>query len=41
VKQRLMELVEAAGADEVMVMTHVHGHEERKRSYERLAEALR
>ena len=40
VKQRLMELVEAAGADEVMVMTHVHEHEERKRSYERVAAAL-
>ncbi len=40
VKQRLMELVEAAGADEVMVLTHVHDHEERKRSYERVAAVL-
>jgi luciferase family oxidoreductase group 1 len=40
VKARLMELVEAAGADEVMVLTHVHDHEERKRSYERVVAAL-
>jgi luciferase family oxidoreductase group 1 len=40
VKGRVMELVTASGADEVMVLTHVHEHAERKRSYTRLAEAL-
>ena len=37
---RVMALVEDAGADEVMVLTHVHSHEARKRSYELLALAL-
>jgi luciferase family oxidoreductase group 1 len=41
VKARVMELVTASGADEVMVLTHVHEHAERKRSYARLAEACR
>ena len=40
VRDRLLELVDATGADEVMVMTDVHDHEERKRSYARLAEAM-
>jgi luciferase family oxidoreductase group 1 len=40
VRDRLAELVEASGADEVMVVTHVHEHAARKRSYELLAEAL-
>ena len=35
-----MALVEDATADEVMVLTHVHSHEARKRSYELLAGAL-
>jgi luciferase family oxidoreductase group 1 len=40
VRERLTALVEAAGADEVMVVTHVHDHAARKRSYELVAEAL-
>jgi luciferase family oxidoreductase group 1 len=40
VRERLRELVEASGADEVMVLTHVHDHAARKRSYELVAEAL-
>lgn len=40
VRERVSALVEASLADEVMVLTHVHDHEARKRSYELLAEAL-
>ena len=40
VRARLGALVESSGADEVMVMTHVHDHAARKRSYELVAEAL-
>jgi luciferase family oxidoreductase group 1 len=40
VRELVMELVEAAGADEVMILTHVHDHAERKRSYERVVQAL-
>jgi luciferase family oxidoreductase group 1 len=40
VRERLGVLVEASGADEVMVLTHVHDHAARKRSYELVAEAL-
>ena len=40
VGQRLAELVASSGADEVMVLTHVHEHAARKRSYELVAEAL-
>jgi alkanesulfonate monooxygenase SsuD/methylene tetrahydromethanopterin reductase-like flavin-dependent oxidoreductase (luciferase family) len=40
VKNELEALVEASGADEVMVLTHVHSHAARKRSYELLAEAF-
>jgi luciferase family oxidoreductase group 1 len=40
VREQLRALVEASGADEVMVMTHVHEHAARKRSYELVAEAL-
>jgi luciferase family oxidoreductase group 1 len=40
VRERLRVLVEASGADEVMVLTHVHEHAARKRSYELVAEAL-
>ena len=38
---RLRELIAESGADEVMVVTHVHEHAARKRSYELVAEALR
>ena len=41
VRERLTSLVEASRANEVMVLTHVHSHEARKRSYELVAEALR
>jgi luciferase family oxidoreductase group 1 len=37
---QLTELAEAASADELMVMTHVHDHEARKRSYALLARAF-
>jgi len=40
VKDELQALVDASGADEVMVLTHVHDHTARKRSYELLARAL-
>ncbi len=40
VRARIEEIAVAGAADEVMVMTHVHDHEERKRSYVRLAEAM-
>ena len=40
VRDRLTQLVEASGADEVMVMTHVHEQAARERSYELVAEAL-
>jgi luciferase family oxidoreductase group 1 len=40
VGERLGELVELSGADEVMVLTHVHEHAARKRSYELVAEAM-
>jgi alkanesulfonate monooxygenase SsuD/methylene tetrahydromethanopterin reductase-like flavin-dependent oxidoreductase (luciferase family) len=39
VRAELAALVDASGADEVMVMTHVHSHDARKRSYELLANA--
>jgi luciferase family oxidoreductase group 1 len=40
VRERLGALVESSGADEVMVLTHVHDHAARKRSYELVAAAL-
>ncbi len=40
VRDRLRQLVAEARADEVMVLTHVHEHAARKRSYELVAEAL-
>jgi luciferase family oxidoreductase group 1 len=40
VRDEILELVERTGADEVMVMTSVHDHGERLRSYELLADAL-
>ena len=39
VRERLDELVHAGGADELMVLTTTHGHEDRRRSYELLAGA--
>jgi luciferase family oxidoreductase group 1 len=40
VKEQLSALIEAAGADEVMVTSAIYNHEARKRSYELLAEAF-
>ena len=40
VRGRIKALVDASQADEVMVLTHVHSHEARKRSYELVAEAV-
>lgn len=40
VRNGILELVRDTGADEVMVMTSVHDHLERKRSYELIAEAF-
>jgi alkanesulfonate monooxygenase SsuD/methylene tetrahydromethanopterin reductase-like flavin-dependent oxidoreductase (luciferase family) len=40
VRAGLRSHVTAAQADEVMVLTHVHSHEARKRSYELVAQAL-
>jgi luciferase family oxidoreductase group 1 len=39
VRDRFDELLAASGADELMVLTTTHGHAERRRSYELLAEA--
>jgi luciferase family oxidoreductase group 1 len=41
VRDELLSLVQASGADEIMITTHTHDHGERKRSYELVAEALR
>jgi luciferase family oxidoreductase group 1 len=40
VEWRIHELAEQTGADEIMVSTMVHGHAERRRSYELLAEVF-
>ncbi len=40
VRDEVHSLAQASGADEVMVMTHVHSHEARRRSYTLLAQAL-
>lgn len=40
VRSELGALVEATRADEIIVMTHVHAHEARRRSYELLARAF-
>jgi luciferase family oxidoreductase group 1 len=40
VREQILALAELTAADEVMVMTSVHDHGERLRSYELLAEAL-
>lgn len=40
VRQGIDELVRDTGADEVMVMTSVHDHDERKRSYDLIAGAF-
>ena len=40
VQPRIQALVEQTGAHEVMVTTQIHGHRERLRSYELLAEAF-
>jgi alkanesulfonate monooxygenase SsuD/methylene tetrahydromethanopterin reductase-like flavin-dependent oxidoreductase (luciferase family) len=40
VRARLEELVQHTMADEVMVTTNVYDHDERLRSYERLAECF-
>ena len=40
VREQLFALVDASGADELMVLTHVHEHAARKRSYDLLAEAI-
>lgn len=39
VRSRIDELIAEHGADEVMVSSMIHGHEERLRSYELLARA--
>ena len=40
VKERLHALIEETAPDELMVMSSIHDHEERKRSYSLVAEAL-
>lgn len=40
VREQILALVEEAGADEIMVTTMAHGHADRRRSYELLAEAF-
>jgi luciferase family oxidoreductase group 1 len=40
VRDELLSLMQAAAADEVMIMTHIHSHQARRRSYELVAGAL-
>jgi luciferase family oxidoreductase group 1 len=40
VRERILATVEETGADEIMISTMIHSHEERLRSYELVAEAL-
>jgi luciferase family oxidoreductase group 1 len=40
VADEVRSLLQASGADEVMILTHVHSHEARRHSYTLLAEAL-
>ncbi|HYZ98578.1 MAG TPA: LLM class flavin-dependent oxidoreductase [Acidimicrobiales bacterium] len=40
VRQELLDLVDRTGADELIITTHVHGHDDRIRSYELVAKAL-
>jgi luciferase family oxidoreductase group 1 len=40
VRDEVRSLVQASGADEVMVMTHVHSHQARRLSYSLVAKAL-
>ena len=40
VRDRIDDLLGRSGADELMAMTNVHGTEDRRRSYELLAEAF-
>jgi luciferase family oxidoreductase group 1 len=40
VAEHLAELARETRADELMITTHVHDHEERKRSYTRIVEAM-
>lgn len=40
VRNRILDLVQQTGADEVMVASSIHSHEERLRSYELLAETF-
>jgi luciferase family oxidoreductase group 1 len=40
VADTLSKMLEASQADELMAMTHIHDHDERKRSYDRLLRAL-
>ena len=40
VRDQVLALVQASGADEVMILTHVHSDEARRRSYTLVAEAL-
>ncbi len=40
-RSRLTELADAARADEIMIMTHVHDPDARRRSYTLVAEAMR
>ena len=39
-EERLLDLAESTGADEIMITTMVHDHRERLRSYELLAETF-
>jgi luciferase family oxidoreductase group 1 len=39
VRDRLTELAQVSGADELMIVTHMHGHQDRLRSYEFIATA--
>ena len=41
VRRKLEELVERTRADELMITSNIFGHEERKRSFERIAEVFR
>ncbi|OJY23801.1 MAG: hypothetical protein BGO98_17820 [Myxococcales bacterium 68-20] len=40
VADMLLQMADASGADEIMAMTNIHDHAERKRSYDRVARAI-
>lgn len=40
VKKQILDFAKATGTDEIMIISTIHGHEERMRSYELIAEVF-